>query len=330
MLVTLTPNTETGKTSRIKINACITEVNNITSAGLGQLIKDLGGYKLSGTTPAQIGLNSVNLGNLSVSSGDNSFSEGLGTIAQNVGSHAEGTYNVGAAIDTIHETGIGTSDVLRQNAFEIYTDGRVVAPSLTIPLINSPKSLVTQEYFNANKNPISVLSDLTDVTITTPVLNDIVQYNGTGWVNTQLPINHIAKCSNSLAQTFNNIAVPIQFANAISNIHTTIGLSSMAINTTGVYKIHYKISTFAGGVKARMNPMAFITRNGILEPFTTVYLYNRKRLNGKTTASNTITLNLIAGDILVFNVQNDTVRLATLMLNDSYFEIEKLEQSIIG
>jgi len=63
-------------------------------------------------------------------SGDFSHSEGYGTVAQNTAMHAAGRYNTGTATDTIHETGIGANHSNRKNAFEIYTDGKLVAPEL--------------------------------------------------------------------------------------------------------------------------------------------------------------------------------------------------------
>ena len=44
--------------------------------------------------------------------------------------------------------GTGTGD--RKNAFEIYTNGRIYAPELTLALHDSPSSLVTKEYADAN------------------------------------------------------------------------------------------------------------------------------------------------------------------------------------
>jgi len=82
--------------------------------------------------------------------GEYSHSEGFGTVAQNTAMHAAGRFNVGTATDTIHETGIGANDSNRKNAFEIYTDGRLVAPELTTTLINANRSLVTKEYVDAN------------------------------------------------------------------------------------------------------------------------------------------------------------------------------------
>ncbi len=82
----------------------------------------------------------------STASGIYSHAEGKGTIAQNPSQHSAGTYNVGTANDTIHETGIGANAGARANAFEIYDDGRIRAPALTPALHDDPSSLVTKEF----------------------------------------------------------------------------------------------------------------------------------------------------------------------------------------
>jgi len=69
--------------------------------------------------------------------GDYSHAEGHFTIALNKAMHAAGKYNIGTATDTIHETGIGTHDYARANAFEIYTDGTLTAPEATNALIDA-------------------------------------------------------------------------------------------------------------------------------------------------------------------------------------------------
>ena len=96
------------------------------------------------------GYDSHSEGAFTTASGYASHAEGFHTVANNLHMHAAGVYNTGTATDTIHETGIGTSDTNRKNAFEIYTDGRLVAPELTQALINSPRSLTTKEYVDAN------------------------------------------------------------------------------------------------------------------------------------------------------------------------------------
>ncbi len=87
-------------------------------------------------------------GGYCTSSGDFSHAEGFKTKAINTGSHAAGKYNIGTATDTIHETGIGSDDTNRANAFEIYTDGTITAPESTVSLINSrgDKALATKEF----------------------------------------------------------------------------------------------------------------------------------------------------------------------------------------
>ena len=128
--------------------------------------------------------------------GTSSHAEGYHTIAQNKYMHAAGKYNTGTAIDTIHETGIGTSDADRRNAFEIYTDGKVVAPELTTTLIddaNTPtRVLITKEYADANYGGggggIPALVDLTDVTITNLADADYIKWDAatSQWVNASL------------------------------------------------------------------------------------------------------------------------------------------------
>ncbi len=80
--------------------------------------------------------------------GSGSHSEGTGTIAQNNYQFAGGMYNVGTANDTIMEVGIGTGTSNRMNAFEIYTDGSILAPEFSIAEINARgnTSLTTKEY----------------------------------------------------------------------------------------------------------------------------------------------------------------------------------------
>lgn len=108
-----------------------------------------------------------------------SHAEGHGTIARNEAQHVQGKYNI-PTLDTIHETGIGTDDTNRANAFEIYTDGRVHAPELTQALITDTRSLVTKEYVDEFK-----LEDLGDVAITDLQTNNIIGYNATSskWEN---------------------------------------------------------------------------------------------------------------------------------------------------
>jgi len=133
------------------------------------------------------GDNSHSEGKETVASGNNSHAEGFGTIAQNNAMHVEGMFNLAISPDTIHETGIGTSDTNRKNAFEIYTDGKVVAPELTTALIddtNTPtKVLVTKEW--VEYHALKELNELEDVDADSPSDGQLIEYNASlnKWVS---------------------------------------------------------------------------------------------------------------------------------------------------
>ncbi len=123
-----------------------------------------------------------------ISSGEASFAQGKGTITINEASVALGRYNVGTSTDTIHEIGIGylsSGSPIRKNAFEIYTDGRVVTPELTNALINTPRSLITKEYLEANSGNATTLSGLTDITLTNIQDSDYIKWDSANsiWIN---------------------------------------------------------------------------------------------------------------------------------------------------
>lgn len=84
-----------------------------------------------GHLTASIGDGSHAEGNRSVATGGASHAEGHGTIAKNYSQHVEGIFNKGNSTETVHETGIGTADDSRKNAFELYFDGNVKFPELT-------------------------------------------------------------------------------------------------------------------------------------------------------------------------------------------------------
>jgi len=99
------------------------------SVTLGYANKTEGDYSIAlNRSNNAIGEKSFASGFNTSAEGESSHSEGIGTKAINPASHVEGRYNVGLSSDTIHETGIGIDNNNRKNAFEIYTDGVLVAP----------------------------------------------------------------------------------------------------------------------------------------------------------------------------------------------------------
>jgi hypothetical protein len=92
------------------------------------------------------GLASHAEGNVTQAIGSSSHSEGYMTIANNSNQHVAGNYNKGTSATTIHETGIGIGTGDKRNAFEIHTNGTVLAPEQTIALTTQARQLITKEY----------------------------------------------------------------------------------------------------------------------------------------------------------------------------------------
>jgi len=101
---------------------------------------------------------SFTIGRATSARADAAAAIGLGTISKNINMFSSGQYNVGLSNDTIFEIGIGTINN-RKNAFEIYTDGRILAPELDIASITDDKSFITKEYMEANQGAGNLLSD---------------------------------------------------------------------------------------------------------------------------------------------------------------------------
>ena len=126
----------------------VTIASGVDSFASGAYTEANGNYSAAfGNTSIANGDYSFACGYQTEAAGDYSFTQGAGTRAYGVGSVGMGAYNVGL-MSTMLEVGMGTGDELRVNSFEVHLDGRIVAPELTIALINSvgDTSLVTKEY----------------------------------------------------------------------------------------------------------------------------------------------------------------------------------------
>lgn len=133
--------------------------------------------------------------------GSRSHASGQQNIALNDDSFVTGSFNIGTSTETIFETGIGTSVTTRKNAFEIYLNGRVRAPELTIALHDDPSSLTTKEYVDSAAGSLA-LNDLTDVVITTATSGQILSLDTNGnWVNTDTVYGNL-KVENGTLSTY--------------------------------------------------------------------------------------------------------------------------------
>ncbi len=151
-------------------------LNNYMGANGGQLLKitedGKTGYRIANRDIqkyAGVGEGAVDLstsdmvGDFNGASGYASFAIGYNVIARNNHSTVIGQYNA-PNDDTIFEVGNGEGTVLnkRSNAIEVYLDGRLHAPSLSIDDIIDNRSLVTKEYLSAK---VIVKNNITDTII---------------------------------------------------------------------------------------------------------------------------------------------------------------------
>lgn len=115
-------------------------------------------------------------GNHTTASGGASFATGYKTVSQNAYMTAIGKYNEGVDAGTVFEVGNGSATT-RSNAFEVYMDGKVIAPSLNDYMIGnaSSKVLITREYLENNSSgllPIDQILQYTGVTSTNYDVNN--------------------------------------------------------------------------------------------------------------------------------------------------------------
>ena len=84
----------------------------------------------------------------SVANSQGSSAIGYGTVTNNSSANGKGMMAIGQGnvgkTDTLFEIGNGNYQGTRANVFEVFADGRIIAPQLTT--ITDVKSLVTKEY----------------------------------------------------------------------------------------------------------------------------------------------------------------------------------------
>ncbi len=151
--------------------------------GGGQLLRfnegNGNGYRIAGRLIdhyANVGFNAIDLsvsteyGTTNGAMGENSFTTGLNVISPNQNAFVSGQYN-DPKIDTILEVGngAGIAPRIRSNAFEVYKDGGILAPSLEISKIVDPKSLITKEYLNSAG--VALQKEDRDITDATEIYN---------------------------------------------------------------------------------------------------------------------------------------------------------------
>jgi len=125
-------------------------------------------------------------GKESKATGKYSSSIGYGTSSINRGSFTVGLWNEAISLDTILEVGIGTSELDKKNAFEVYSTGKIIAPGLLNSLIDTPKSLITKDYLDYRLDiPLAPIEQHANIEVTDIQHNDYLSWdaNNNKWVN---------------------------------------------------------------------------------------------------------------------------------------------------
>ncbi len=168
------------------------------------------------------GENSLATGSGTKASGDNSSAFGYATISSKLDSVSFGRFNIGDLNGLVLSVGNGMDNLTRSNVFEVYNDGRIAAPSLSVSDINStPYSLITKEYLSTETK--------------TSQLELIIEDGKTGW--------RLLGRDSDLFGDIGEGAVDLSNGNGPS-VHGATGTDSF---TSGTQTIAKGISSFAAG-----------------------------------------------------------------------------------
>lgn len=161
--------------------------NNSHAEGSGTQATKLGAHSEGSMTVAS-GACAHAQGNMSVASGDNSFVSGLYLNAAYDNQTAVGKNNNNKST-TLFEVGNGTGSNARSNAFEVYSDGKISQDngSTKFKFGNNGSA---DGYYDASgtfhafgSGGASALADLTDANILNPIKHQLLEYDGSKWVN---------------------------------------------------------------------------------------------------------------------------------------------------
>lgn len=158
-----------------------------------------------------------------------------------------------------------------------------------------------------NNLPVyDTLDSLTDVTITTPALNDILTFNGTEWINSpSTPLGYYGAFSDTtdqLAVAINTDYPMLLGVTDLSNGVTITSGSRITIANTGIYDIQWS-AQFINTDSAEHDVTVWLRRNLADLPGTAGVVSVPKRrgaINGHALPSWNFLLDAAAGDIYEF------------------------------
>ncbi len=146
--------------------------NNVAGGGQLREVEENGnhGYRIfgrdsmfyKGTGEEAVDLSYSTMYSNAGAAGNYSFTAGYNVLQKNDSGTALGEYNDNKD-DTLFEIGNGASYIAKTNALEVYKDGSIIAPSLSVTDIVDARSLVTKEYLQGiSVGYLIVDADITD------------------------------------------------------------------------------------------------------------------------------------------------------------------------
>ena len=188
-----------------------------------------------------------------------------------------------------------------------------IVDNLTSTDANAALSANMGRELNVTKSDINhthALPDLTDVILTTPVLDDVLTYNGTDWINKAFPVAQKDFPSITLGVPA-NVAITTTFTNIDwgTNVlvqndttiieHDPVNTTRVLIKESGLYFLAFSVSFDADAGEEQIRVRA-LTNDLTLIPGSERLASEDDEIND---LSNSITCELIAGDYVTLQVQ---------------------------
>lgn len=150
------------------------------------------------------------------------------------------------------------------------------------------------------------LNQINDVSLTNPSLNDILQFDGTSFVNvpgsSAITKSHLSRHNGTVTQTFSGTPVTLNFGVSLRNdptyVHNVVvGGSEITVTVAGWYKISFDASA-DNTTNTRRSSHAEMEINNVPVAGTRAHGYHRNVTVGETTFTCTTKQQLNAGDII--------------------------------
>ena len=198
---------------------------------------------------------------------------------------------------TIQNADINYTVLTRSNAFKILYNGEITAPSLTTALIDAEltgKVLITKEYADTNYSGggVTTFAALSDVSLGTLSINNLLRWNGTEWVNsTAASLNLVDRTATNfmvsgsvldfqIGSQLRTFSTP-RFYNDIILNNTTLTVDENIANDN--YVLKYDFATQSINLQAETNVNTTIPHLGYNNTNQTIWNYGKNGIVTNTS-----------------------------------------------